>query len=260
MVDNFDWLTPDFYSKAYDRFIRLRWHIDPFPGDDRRLDPEAYRFSPEEYKKAAPLLFGDDLLRLSIQRIIGQINGFNSDLFHLKAWVKILSEYDDQSQKLHLIVEFVEPLVMSCLTAPYALKNQIIFSGTKIAILLDKGGRGQKIPDDKAINFRTFKQWAGTWSGFLLVAKTLSAVNDHDFIDSTHTFRDRYTHQMPPRIAVGIVANYHFEREGKSLKVYPRVDEPLPLSTCIETSIIQHRACVAAFQAFWHMLKAKMAS
>jgi hypothetical protein len=49
--DGWEWLTPDFYSGAYDRFIRLRWNIDPFPGEDLHLDPHAFVLSPEEQKK-----------------------------------------------------------------------------------------------------------------------------------------------------------------------------------------------------------------
>jgi hypothetical protein len=251
--DGWEWLTPDFYSGAYDRFIRLRWSIDPFPGEDLHLDPRAFVLSPEEQKKIS-LSF--ELLRLSIQRIVGEVNGFKSDIFDLKTWEKILPGYEDVNQKVHLLHQFVDPLSKSCLLAPYAVKNQIIFSGTQIAILFEKGKRHLKIPKNGEIAYPTFEKWAGTWSDFPALAEALSALND----EKIKTLRDQYTHRIPPRIEVGIVPNYRFERDGQNLRIYPQVDEPLTLSDTIEASVMQHRACVTAVQTFWHMLKAKVAA
>lgn len=254
--DGWEWLTPDFYSRAYDRFIRLRWNIDPFPGEDLHLDPHAFALSPEEQKKI-PMSF--ELLRLSIQRIVGEANGFKSDIFDLKAWEKILPEFEGKSQKLHLLHQFVEPSLRSCLFAPYAVKNQIIFSGTQIAILLEQGKCQPKIPANKEIrNIFHFKQWAGTWVDFDKLETALSSLSNEDFTDATKNFRHRYTHQIPPRIEIGIASNYRFERDGQNLRIYPYVDEPLALSDAIEASVMQHRACVAAIRTFWLVLKARV--
>ncbi|HEY1718192.1 MAG TPA: hypothetical protein VGH42_07845 [Verrucomicrobiae bacterium] len=108
-AEKYKWLTPDFYSKAYDQFIRLYWLIidEPIPDQklsDFHLNPNEFRFSANERH---PIFWCHDFLRLSTMRLIGQINDFNSDVRKLKVWVKILSQYDSESQKIHLIVEFI---------------------------------------------------------------------------------------------------------------------------------------------------------
>lgn len=256
--DGWEWLTPDFYSGAYDRFIRLRWNIDPFPGEDHHLDPRAFVLSPEEQKKI-PL--SSELVRFSFQHIVGEVNYFKSYIFDLKTWEKILPEYNDESQKLHLLYKFVEPLLKCCLFAPYALKNQIIFSGTKIAILLAKGKGQPKIPTDENIrNISDFKQWAETWADFDKLETALKVLSDKDFTDATKDFRHRYTHRIPPRIEVGIIRDYCLKHDGQNLRISHHVEEPLPLSAAIKASVTQHRACVTAVRTFWHVLKARVAT
>jgi hypothetical protein len=255
-----EWLTPDFYARAYDRFIRLRWNIDPFPGEDHHLDPLTFELSSDEINNIGLIFFAWDLINLSSHRLTGQINGFDNDLFKLKAWARILPDYDDK-QQLHLMDEFVEPLLMACLIAPYAVKNQIIFAGTQIAVFLERGQCQTRVPSDRDIkNISDLEEWAGNWVHFQELKTALNSISDREFMNSTKDFRHRYTHRMPPRIGMGIVPNFRLEREGSGLRIYPHLEEPLELSPAIEAAVIQHRACVAAFRAFWTMLKAKLAS
>jgi hypothetical protein len=150
---------------------------------------------------------------------------------------------------------------MACLLAPYAVKNQIIFNGTKIAIVLERGrGRG-KIPKDEDIrNISHLNGWAGGWAGFAGLKSALDAVSDQNFARATKDFRHRHTHRMPPRIGMGIVPNFRLKREGVGLRIHPHMDGPLELSTAIDAAVVQHRACVAAFRAFWSMLKVRLAT
>ena len=223
-----EWLTPDFYSEAYDRFIRLRWVIDPFKGNNYNLNPVEFRLSEGEMKRIPLSSFMAVHLRLSIQSLVGQINGFNSDLFALKAWQTILPDYQ-RSQRIHLISEFVEPLLHSCMLAPFALRNQITFTGTKIAILLEKGRCQPKLPDDRDISEKHFNQWAGNWDGFNLVEKSLKQLCDEEFIQRTNNFRHRYNHRIPPRIGIGISPNFRFECGDKIFKMYLSPEGPLSL-------------------------------
>ena len=253
-----EWLTPDFYSKAYDRFIRLRRTIDPFPGEDPHLDPNAFELPSEDINRLGILFFGYNLINLSSHRLTGQINGMYDDILNLKAWEQILPDYNER-QKLHLIVQFVEPLLVASLISPFAVKNQMVFVGTKIAILLEQGKRKNKIPADREIkSIADMEEWAGKWPGFPELKIALSTLHSEDFTESTMNFRHRYTHRLPPRIGMGIVPNFRLEREGTGLRIYPHMDEPLAISTAIAASVMQHRACVAAFHAFWFMLKSKL--
>lgn len=258
---NYEWLTPDFFSKAYDQFIRCYWNENPFPDQnylDYHLDPHSFVFTPEEMGKIPGHIFGQSLLELSSEHLVGQINGFHSYVYRLKVWEKILLEYNEL-QRLHLIDEFVAPLSTSCLIAPFALKNQIIFSGVKIGMLLEKGKKQLNILEDQDIkSIEQLKPWVETWIGFNSLENALNAINDQNFLHSTKNFRHRYTHRLPPRIEMGVAANYRFAREGQSMKIYGGNEPPLPLATAIEASLVQHRACVSAFRAFWAMLKSKL--
>jgi hypothetical protein len=254
-----NWLTPDFYSRAYDRFIRLRWTLDPFPDKDYHLDPKSFELLPEEKEKIPVPIFGDSLVLLSSYSLTGQINGFLGDLFKLKTWEQVLPEYNEK-QRLQLMDEFVEPLVIASLTAPYAVKNQIIFTAAQIAIMLERGRGKAEIPEPRFMRFRHLEAWAGTWLYFKELKLALDDIGDEGFMDSTKDFRHRYMHRLPPRIATGLVANFRFEREGKFLKYFPHFEEPLGLSDAISASVVQHRACATAFIAFWKMLRAKLES
>jgi hypothetical protein len=145
-------------------------------------------------------------------------------------------------------------LVTACLIAPFALKNQIFFTGTQAAILLNKNC-SLKIPENHQIDKRIFEEWVGTWPGFSTLATALAALADKEFND---LFRNRYTHRLPPRIEIGITPNFRFAREGQFLKIFGGNEPPLPLSKAIEESAIQHRACVNTFRAFWTILRDKL--
>lgn len=257
-----DWFTAEFYSQAYARFNRIRWGKDPFKGkySFHNLDPDEFRLSDDEMSRIPLYPFTAANVELSIQSLVGQINRFNSDLFALKAWRTILPDYQ-RSQRIHLISEFVEPLLHSCMFAPFALRNQITFTGTYIAVLLEKGRREPKLPSAEANSrqFREhFRRWAGSWHGFELVEKSLNQLSDEKFNQRTNEFRHRYTHRIPPRIAYGLWPNFRFERTGKQLTVYFSPEKPLRLSQSIKASVVQHRACIKAFQAFWKMLTKRL--
>lgn len=259
-TESYDWLTPDFYPQAYNRFNRLRWGIDPFKGKYyySNLDPAEFGLSEDETSRIPLSLFMAVHLKLSIQSLVGQINRFNSDIFALKAWQNILRDYQ-KIQRIHLQSEFVEPLLHSCMLAPFALRNQIIFTGTKIAILVEKGRLQPKLPNDRSKEYSEhFKQWAGNWDGFNLVEKLLKQLSDEKFNQQTNEFRHRYTHRIPPCIAYGLSPNFKFERDGPRLKVYFSPEKPLQLHQCIKASVIQHRACVKTFRAFWTMIRNRL--
>ena len=255
-----DWLTPDFYLQAYNRFNRLRWGVDPIKSKYyfSNLNPDEFNFSEDEISRIPLSSFMAVHLRLSIHSLVGQINHFNSEIFALKVWQCVLRDYR-KIQKIQLQSEFTDPLSCSCLLAPFALRNQIIFTGTKIAILLEKGRLHPKLPDDRSKEYsKHFKQWAGNWNGFTQVERSLQRINNEKFNQRTNEFRHRYTHRIPPRVGYGLSPNFKFERDGLQLRVYFSPEKPLLLHQCINASVIQHRACVMAVKAFWTMIRNRL--
>ncbi len=257
----YDWLTPDFYSKAYDQFIRRYWNEKPFPNQnqlDHHLDPYDFALTPDEMAKIPAHFLGQGLVELSSHHLVGEINRFSTNICKVKIWERVLSDYDEL-QRLHLFVEFVEPLQNLALITPYALKRQIVFAGTQITILLEKGKLHSKIPKNREIDFPTFKKWAENWPGYSQLEAALSALDDDGFDEATNSFRDRHTHQLPPS-TIGFTARYRFERHEQGINIYGGNEPPMSLSKVTDAALIQHQASVAAFRAYWAMLKSKLAS
>ena len=255
--DSYAWLTPEFYSTAYHRFIQLRWKANPFDGENIHLDPHDYRFSEAESEKIPGSAFSCLMCKLSIERLSGELNTWSNYLVELKTWEEILPDYTE-SQRLHLFCEFVEPRMVLCLGAPNALKNQMIFTGTKIAILFEKGRLHSKLPEDERISAKDFRKWAGAWDGFGQVEQLLNKINGVDFANSTKAFRNRYHHRIPPRIELGLTPDFTFENNRSYFTMRLSPEEPLPLTDAINASVCEHRASLAAFREFWGMIKRKV--
>lgn len=256
---SYGWFTADFYPDAYRRFNRLRWGVEKLNRKYyyNNLDPQDFHPSEKDLEGLllAPFYHGD--VELSILSLVGQINRFNSDLFAIKVWKTILPDYTRDQQR-HLVHEFVESLSYACMFAPFALKNQIIFTGTKTAILFERGKGALKLPDDYKISMDHFRDWAGKWKGFPQVERWLKKLNDEKFILHTNNFRNRYTHRIPPRIEFGLSPNFRFELKNKLFTIYLSPEKPLRLSQSLNASIRQHKMCVKAFLAFWKMIKMKL--
>lgn len=255
----YEWLTPAFYPRAYNRFNRLRWGIEPFNGKyyTSNLDPHEFKLSDDEADRVPLSPFMAIHVMLSIERLVGEINQLSSNIFALQIWQKILRDYG-ALQRMHLESEFVEPLANSCMLTPFALRNQIVFTGTKLAILFETGRLHTRLPDDREIELKHFRQWAAHWKGFAHLERSLKKLNDAIFIQRTNNFRHRYTHRIPPRIGRGLAPNFRFERDGPRLKVHFSPEKPLQLHKIIRASIVQHRLCVKSFQIFRDMIRRKL--
>jgi len=258
---DYSWLTPEFYTEAYRRFANLRWSkngpelgIDIIDLDKASLElPEST--SNFLLGSAMPLIDG------TYSRLLGDINGLLDDLYWISTWEKVLEEYEDFDQRGHLIGEFIEHRAIAVLGAPYSLKYNLIFSAVKIGIILARGAKG-KIPKDREINIKHLENWIGDWDQYDKLLNLMRKVDDKSYRELTKNFRNRFVHNTPMHIEVGIIPDYQIRTiyrnvNGQDIPYMaysPNHTPPLTLSDIMQACVPQFRALKALLFHFRTML------
>ena len=252
-----DWFKSQFYSQAYERYINLRWTIAPFSNDHEIINPDlATSVMPEENMHHV-IALGYHLILGSFQSLVNEINDLYSDLLSLASWSAILQEYNDEDQKNHLIMEFVEPVAKNSLLYPQALKDRFIFVGTKMAIYLENG-KTSKIPKDAQIRRKDLVTWTKNWAHADAFLHHLSQIDSNSFRDKTKLFRNRLHHRIPLGIEIGIVPDYEFDKGEEFFRWTPKQIQPLTTEDIIESLLPEHLSLMKCFHLFHQMFHAKI--
>lgn len=252
-----DWLTPTFYSQAYSRFISKKWHETPLPSDLDIVDLERSNVLRDTNPDLYIRLFGNLHIEETLEFLIGEINTFFDDLRSIATWKEIIESYEDESQRYHLIVEFVEPLAYRALSSPQALKDRFIFIGTQIGIFLEKGRAGA-IPENHKIKREHLSQWVKNWDGFSEFSAALEGLDGPDYRTNTNLFRNRLHHQIPISIEIGYTPLYEYKKEGRSFRLGLRKTEPIKLQVIITEATTQLREAHRCLDSFIELLKRKL--
>jgi hypothetical protein len=242
-----DWINPDFYINAYRSYIEKRWNTEMFPGIES-IDLRIASLGIPKSTSYLDLGMGSHLISGSYSTLLNDTNGFLDDLYAISIWNSILNDYADLTQRVHLIVEFVEHRARAALNAPRALKDNLIFAAAKIGIFLERGAKG-KIPEDHRIKVGHLNGWIGDWDGFERLDILLKEIDNEQYREKTKNFRNRMHHNTPVGIGIGIIPDYRFENEGAGLRFTFGHTEPLSLTEIIDSCLPQY----SAFKnALWH--------
>ncbi len=97
-----------------------------------------------------------------IRELLNEINQFCSILKNLNSWEKILKDYSE-GMKFNILIEIINPVCMSALNTPYAIKNRFTYASVMLlretAILLDRNVKCIKFSEEN-ITLKTLKDFA----------------------------------------------------------------------------------------------------
>jgi hypothetical protein len=241
-----------FYAEAYRKFIFLRGVIDPFPNE--LLDPSAFQLPRPAGSLLKDIEFSaaEDFARLLANRA----NSFLAVLLGLKSWQQILPEYGIEARH-YLEVEFVWPLLQLGMSEPSAIKNQAIFSITKLAILADSFTLQHEIPRDEDIRLGMLDRWVAHWPGYAELRGRISALNSRSFVADTKNFRNRRAHSVAPS-PFGIIPAHIVKREGRDWRMTLRHEPRLEIEELVDLLVQQHLVVVSLVEELRSFLRARL--
>lgn len=241
-----------FFADAFRKFITLRGIIH-FP--NHLVDPSAFVLRP----RSPQALFLSFLLPLAEhypQLVANRINVFLKDLIGLAAWQQILPEYDALA-RYYLKHEFVHPLLQHALREPPAIKNQVVYSLTRLATVLEASNNTFEIPAENEIDLSTLRVWVSHWPGYKSLEKRLSGLNTRSFRNGTRNFRDRDAHTLAPDLH-GIVPAPKVRRDSRGVETTWAYEPALETETLLDTLTEQHRAAVELLDEMRTFIKARL--
>jgi hypothetical protein len=154
-----------------------------------------------------------DMATESVRELLGEINEFYSYIEYLAAWSKVIEgSSEDDLLEIH---SFMRPVAYAAINSPNCIKNRflhysVVLLRETITLCL---GRNLKCYDfsDNAIKSRTlsaFEQPAKELDlkSFGLFLSKRDSINQKHFIEGSSNFRNRYHHQRPPHVEIGLVS------------------------------------------------------
>jgi hypothetical protein len=227
-----------FFADAFRKFITLRGYID-FATD--LVDPSGFVLKqryPQSLFATFALPLAEDYPRLAANRV----NMFSRDLLGLKAWQQILPEYDSLEQ-YYLQHEFVYSLLEHALLEPAAIRNQVIYSLTTLATVLDASENSLEIPDEDKIKLSTLEAWSSHWPGYESLHKCVLTLNTRAFVNATRNFRNRHAHTLAADFH-GIVPIPKVRRDNDGVTTTWAHESALQTDTLLDILTHQHQAAV----------------
>ncbi len=201
-----------------------------------------------------------------IRELLNEINQFCSILKNLNSWEKILKDYSE-GMKFNILIEIINPVCMSALNTPYAIKNRFTYASVMLlretAILLDRNVKCIKFSEEN-ITLKTLKDFEclfkkQEWKSVSSLLGELNRIHSKQYRKNTADFRHKYHHRLPPNIEIGIssLVSRTEDKDG-SISYSIGGEFPLPISKLLTSLHSEYEACIKAFQTFWSLLEEQL--
>jgi len=171
------------------------------------------------------------------QALMNKINHFRSYTLQLKAWNKLLDGLSD-SKKHYYVTEFLEPIAMSLVNFPYALRNNFIYCTTML--LHEFGIRNEENfdweIDKRRIKLSLLNKYEDLADRYDLkfeeLFKRIAGLNRGKIND----YRVQFSHRFPLNIEFGISTTMASSRSGDKILFGTSGYGPLKLSEIVNIS------------------------
>lgn len=241
-----------FFADAFRKFITLRGIID-FPND--LVDPSSFTL-PQKNTHSIFFSFALPIAEHYPQLVANRINIFLKDLLGLAAWQQLLPDYDALA-RYYLEHEFVHPLLQHALREPPAIKNQVVYSLTSLATVLEASKKAVTIPAEQDIGLATLRMWVSDWPGYDSLVKRLTTLNTRSFRNATRNYRDRDAHTLAPDFH-GIVPAPKVTRDDRGVTTTFGYEPALETGSLLEILTEQHSAAVELLHEMRSFIKARL--
>lgn len=188
------------------------------------------------------------------------INDFTRYTHQLAAWRDVVEGLDD-SNKLSVAVEFVDPLATIALNLPYVIRSRFIFAAAHLCHQAGRAKVAKGWKDDLALDGDIFMEQAQTagapWKMWNKLKTKLERIGDKTYQAKTMNFRNTYNHRFSPRVVLGqtnTVTRY-VNAKTKEVSYGFGHTEPLTLKLVVELLERECQNCYVAFEAFQKLVR-----
>lgn len=207
-------------SKQYTAFLRKAFsrYLSSLNtgGIEPNLNYLPYDFE-NELDKYALGMIGDLMVRDEIREITNILNHWHGHLLRWHAWNKVLPGYS-QDEAWDLRREFLEPLSHHCLLSPAAARDTLTFVATnsihQLRLALERSYKdfldgdptkpGRKPTHlTRAKKEKRLEEIVLPWSEGADLISAIRSIDDKTYRDSTWDYRNRSSHAIGPRMALG---------------------------------------------------------
>jgi hypothetical protein len=201
-----------FLRKAFSRYLsRLN-----AGGIEPKLTYLPYDFE-DELKKYALGMVGDMMIKDELREITNIVNHWHGQLLRWHAWNKVLPGYD-QDDAWNLRREFLEALSHHCLLSPAAARDTLTFVATnsihQLRLALEAGYKDHLDGDPtkpgkkpahltRAKKEKRLEELLMQWTEGAHLVSAIRSIDDKAYRDSTWDYRNRSSHAIGPRLALG---------------------------------------------------------
>lgn len=194
--------------------------------------------------------------------LANEINQLGHCVRRIESWRDLLQDYQD-SERVELLMEFIDPLTVMALNLPSAIRGRMVFMATHLCHQANRVFQGWKedLEDDKEITFKVLKRRGVSWKHAQPLLDALGKIDHEEHRAATRNFRNRFHHRHPPRFELGIASTMTKLDRGSGRSGYAfGIAQPLRLEDLVSPLWEQHQACLNAFKAVqelvWEQIEA----
>lgn len=198
-------------TEAFSKYLARR--------ESGNLEPQL-PYLPYDFENWHVQSLGGDMVKDQLNELTNILNGWKNALRRWHAWNLTLADYPDAMEAWDVRLEFLQPLVHQCLLEPSSVRDQITFVATnsvhQVRLATMPGYpdvlAGDPTPKKPKARFLTRpqkeEQLAGLispWQGVPGFMSALQAIDGDEYVEATVDYRNRSSHALAPRLALGIV-------------------------------------------------------
>lgn len=147
------------------------------------------------------------MLELFSRELANEINKLISYRYNLMSWSEVIKN-KNEDEKIEILFEQVEPIAITALNHPYAIKAKFYFAVSHLShqANLTKLGNGwaDDLPEDEDIFFSTMDEKSKVWKTYPKLRRALEPVGASNFRSQTKNFRNENTHRFSVNIEFGL--------------------------------------------------------
>ncbi|AZN73351.1 integrase [Georhizobium profundi] len=188
------------------------------------------------------------------RELANSINGFTGDVRRLRAWSEIVQTLSNP-EKLEVLREFIDPLSISAMIFPYAIKARFAFAVAHLSHQANRLRSDDWLDDlkvDHEIHFGMADAHAGGWRSYKRFKRAAEDINKRQFQEATGDFRNAYNHRFPPRMIIGItgIVKRHVPDDGSPPSYRIGGLPPLDLAVVVKLLKQERDRCYVTFDQF----------
>lgn len=216
-------MNADDLAFAYQKHIRHRFStIESLPDP---LVLHGYELADLEAVVRFKVPMIDMQVLYDLRELVNYHNDWMRELRKWKSWNCVLAEYEDK-RRWDLRIEFVDPVARSCMLEPSAMKDRVLralvfllhhrnlscctnyedaLNEDSRALKDLKKGRCEPVYLSRTAMISQATDLAGANKAALEVLDWLSELDDKEYRDSTHDYRNSISHSVAPHFDEGVV-------------------------------------------------------